>query len=49
MEIDASSTGIGVVLQKNKHPIAFISKQLGPSWAKLSVFKNELLAIVFTV
>lgn len=31
------------------HPIAFISKSLGPRWKKLSVYEKELLAIVFAV
>jgi len=49
IETDASSCGIGAVLQQNRHPIAFISKKLGPRWQKLSVYEKELLAIVFAV
>jgi len=40
-ETDASSTSIGAVLQQNRHPIAFISRQLGPKWAKLSVYEKS--------
>jgi len=45
----ASSYGIGAVLQQRGHPIAFISKKLGPRWQQLSVYEKELLAIVFAV
>jgi hypothetical protein len=30
IEIDASSVGIGVVLSLESHPIAYLSKALGP-------------------
>ena len=49
METDASMYGIGAILQQGKHPIAFISKKLGPRWQNLSVYEKELLAIVFAV
>ena len=49
IETDASSIGVGAVLQQNKHLIPFISKTLSPKWATLSVYEKELLVIVFTV
>jgi len=42
-------TDIGAVLQQKGHPIAYISKKLGPKWQQLPVYEKELLAIVFVV
>ena len=49
IETDASQRGIGAVLMQDHHPLAFISRALGPRWQKLSVYEKELLAIVFAV
>ena len=49
IETDASSYGIGAVLLQNRHPIAFISKKLGPRWQNLSVHEKKLPAIIFAV
>lgn len=49
VETDVSSTGMGVVLQQNGHPIAYISKAFGPRNKAMSVYERELLAITFTV
>ena len=49
VETDASSHGIRAVLQQKGHPIAFISRKLGPKWQRLSIYEKELLAIVFAV
>ncbi|RLM74197.1 hypothetical protein C2845_PM15G12530 [Panicum miliaceum] len=46
---DASDKGIGVVLQQGGHPIAFISKALGPRNQRLSTYEKECLAILFVV
>jgi hypothetical protein len=48
IETDASGTGVGVVLQQNGHPLAYISKALGPRNQGLSTYE-EYLAIVLAV
>lgn len=47
VETDASNDGIGAVLTQSDHPLAYISRSLGPKWQKLSVYEKELLAIVY--
>jgi hypothetical protein len=40
IETDASSTGIGVVLQQDDHPLAFVRKALGPGNLGLSTYEK---------
>ena len=49
LETDASGFGVGAVLLQNGHPLAFISKALGPRNQGLLVYKNEYLAILMAV
>lgn len=49
IETDASAKGIGAVLQQYGHPIAYISKALGPKNQGLSTYKKECLAILMAV
>ena len=49
LESDASRFGVGVVLLQNGHPLAFISKALGPRNQGLSVYEKEYLAILMAV
>ncbi|GJX65905.1 retrotransposon-related protein, partial [Tanacetum coccineum] len=49
IETDASSRGIGAVLMKHGHPIAFISKALSPRNLLLSTYERELLAVIHAV
>jgi hypothetical protein len=46
VETDASDKGIGAILQQNGHPIAFISKALGPKNQGLSTYEKECLTIL---
>lgn len=49
IETDASRLGIGAVLHQEGHPIAYISKALGPKNLGLSTYEKECLAILFAV
>lgn len=49
VETDASQKGIGAVIMQEGHPLAFISRSLGPKWQQLSLYENELPAIFFAV
>lgn len=50
LETDASDLGIGAVLQHLDHPIAYLSKPLGPRTSGgLSAYEKEYLAILMAV
>lgn len=49
METDASDKGIGVVLHQTGHPLAFISKAMGPRHQGLSTYEKESLAILMAI
>jgi hypothetical protein len=49
IQTDASDSGVGAVLLQDGHPLAFVSKSLGPRTAGLSTYEKESLAIMVAV
>jgi hypothetical protein len=49
LETDASEAGVGVVLMQEGHPLAFLSKTLGPKSRGLSTYEKEYMAILLAV
>jgi hypothetical protein len=49
LEIDAGDLGVGAILMQQDHPLAFISKALGPRTKGLSTYGKEYLAILIAV
>lgn len=49
VETDASNLGVGAMLLQRGHPLAFISKPLGPKIKGLSTYEKEYLAILIAV
>ena len=49
VETDASDKGIGAILMQSDHPIAFLSKALGPRTQGLSTYEKESLAIILAM
>ena len=49
LQTDASDSGVGAVLLQDGHPLAFVSKALGPRTRGLSTYEKEYLAILIAV
>jgi hypothetical protein len=49
VETDACDVGTHVVLSQQGHPLAFVSRALGPKNRSLSVYEKEYLAILLAV
>lgn len=49
IETDAYDLGIGAVLMQEGHPLAYLSKALGPKSRGLSAYEKEYMAILIAV
>jgi hypothetical protein len=49
IETDASDSWVGAVLLQQGHPLAFVSKGLGPRTRGLSTYEKEYMAILLAV
>jgi hypothetical protein len=49
IETDASDYGVGAVLMQDQHPIAFVSKSLGPKLRGLFIYEKEYIAILLAI
>lgn len=49
IETDASGTGVGAVLMQIGHPLAVLSKSLGPRNQGLSAYEKEYMVILIAV
>lgn len=49
VETDACAMGIGAILMQQGHPIAYLSKSLGPQNQHLSIYEKELSAVIMAV
>jgi hypothetical protein len=49
IETDACDIGVGAVLMQGDQPIAFLSKALGITHQKLSIYEKEFLALIMAI
>lgn len=49
LDTNACDTGVGTVLQQEGHPVAYMSKPLGPRHRGLSTYEKECIAILMAV
>jgi hypothetical protein len=49
IETDACDVGVGAVLMQDGHPLAFLSKALGPKSRGLSTYEKEYMVILLAV
>jgi hypothetical protein len=49
IETDATDSSIRVVLMQDGHPLAFLSKALGPKSRGLSTYEKEYMAILIAM
>lgn len=49
VETDASDLSIGDVLMQDNHPVAYLSKPLGPRNQALAIYEKECLSILLAI
>jgi hypothetical protein len=49
IETDACDTGVGAVLMQQGHPLAYLSKALGPKNVASSTYEKECLAVLMAI
>jgi hypothetical protein len=49
IETDACQSSVGVVLLQEGHPLAYVSKPLGPKTQGLSIYEKEYMAILIAI
>jgi hypothetical protein len=49
IETDAYDVGIGAVLMQDSHPLAYVSRALGPKNQTLSVCEKDYVAILLAI
>jgi hypothetical protein len=49
IETDASTIRVGAVLMQDNHPIAYVSKILGPKMRGMSTYEKEYVAILLAI
>lgn len=49
VDTDACDTGVGAVLQQDEHPVAYMSKPLGPRNRGLSTYEKKCLAVLMAI
>jgi hypothetical protein len=49
IETDASDVGVGAVFLQDGHPLAYVSRDLGPKTRGLSTYEKEYMAILLAV
>jgi hypothetical protein len=49
VETDACDIGVGAILMQGEQPLAFLSKALGATHQKLSIYEKEFLALIMAV
>jgi hypothetical protein len=49
IETDACGTGVGAILMQQGHPLAYVSRGLGPQTQGLSTYEKEYMAILLAI